>query len=256
MPAAEVVLTVAEGKRLIARAVAQHPLVKQALQSGRVVICRGSTTAYVAEELLGRKIRKDHFILGRTLPASFQKPEGLFDGSITEILLERGQPVQVESLAQALENIQAGDVIIKGANALDWQNRLAAHLIGHPDGGTLGLILGKVHGRGAHLIIPVGLEKQLPMPILDVARQIADTHSDTSLPRFWVTTGIIITEIEAIEILSGARAIPVGSGGICGAEGACRLRILGTTDQVDRALQHVQAIQGEPDYLSSCLTTE
>ena len=49
----EVVLTVAESKRLIAKGVAGHPDVLTALSRGIVVVCKGTTNAYVVEELLG-----------------------------------------------------------------------------------------------------------------------------------------------------------------------------------------------------------
>ena len=63
------VLTVSEGKRLIARAVAQMPIVKQALKEGIVIIASGTTNTYVAEEILGRTIEHGAFVSGRTYPA-------------------------------------------------------------------------------------------------------------------------------------------------------------------------------------------
>ena len=47
------VLTVAESKRLIAKAVAQMPIVKNALANGMVIIIKGTTNRYVAEEITG-----------------------------------------------------------------------------------------------------------------------------------------------------------------------------------------------------------
>ena len=49
------ILTVAESKRLIAKAVAQMPIVKNALANGMVIIIKGTTNAYVAEEITGKK---------------------------------------------------------------------------------------------------------------------------------------------------------------------------------------------------------
>ena len=46
-------LTVSESKRLIAKGIAQHPAVKAALENGIVAVAKGTTNAYVAEELLG-----------------------------------------------------------------------------------------------------------------------------------------------------------------------------------------------------------
>ena len=73
---AQIVLTVSESKRLIAKAVAQTPIVKKALKDGMVIITKGTTTTYVAEELLGRKIEHGAFIYGRVYPARGGKRPG------------------------------------------------------------------------------------------------------------------------------------------------------------------------------------
>ena len=64
----ETVLTVSEGKRLIAKGVAKHPDVLKALSEGTVVICKGTTNAYVVEELLGRPIKRTDYVTGKTVP--------------------------------------------------------------------------------------------------------------------------------------------------------------------------------------------
>ena len=60
-----VVLTSSESKRLVAKGVAALPEVRQALQEGFVIIGRGTTNAFVAEELTGGKIEnKGHYAAG------------------------------------------------------------------------------------------------------------------------------------------------------------------------------------------------
>jgi hypothetical protein len=49
--------------------------------------------------------------------------------------------------------------------------------------------------------------------------------------------GKVITEIEAIDILSGAEAVPVAAGGLGGAEGSTTLVLQGLEEKVNRALQ-------------------
>ena len=49
-------LTPAESKRLIAKGVAVLPEVRQALEQGIVIIGRGTTNAFVVEEMTGNKI--------------------------------------------------------------------------------------------------------------------------------------------------------------------------------------------------------
>ena len=253
MPAAEVILTVSQSKRLIARSIPHLPEVKRALREGMVVVCKGSTTAYIAEELLACPIRKDTYIYGRTLPPGFKKPEGLFSGSMPEVVIRRGIYAEDMAFTDAIDALGPGDVVIKGANLLDYDAGLVGHLIGHPEGGTMGVILGHIHGRGAYLVHPVGLEKLVAGRLLDIARRLDETHADKSMPRLWVTRGIIVTEIEALRLLAGVEAVQTGAGGICGAEGAVRLRLFGTGDQLDRALSVIREVQQEPSYLDACL---
>ena len=49
---AEVVLTSSESKRLIGKAVASMEVVKETLKSGLIIIIKGTTNSYVAEEIL------------------------------------------------------------------------------------------------------------------------------------------------------------------------------------------------------------
>jgi hypothetical protein len=58
-----------------------------------------------------------------------------------------------------------------------------------------------------------------------------------------------VTEIEAIEGLTGARAFPIAAGGIGGAEGSMRLLLRGSREQVSNALKLIDAIQGEPPFV-------
>ena len=66
-------LTPAAGKRLIAKALVAHPMVAEALRSGRLVIVAGTTNGYVAEEILahiGQAVGfvRRHFFRGIILP--------------------------------------------------------------------------------------------------------------------------------------------------------------------------------------------
>ncbi len=51
-----IVLTVSESKRLIAKGVAKLEFVQKARQEGTVAIAKGSTNGYVVEEILGKPI--------------------------------------------------------------------------------------------------------------------------------------------------------------------------------------------------------
>ena len=52
----EIILTVSESKRLIARAVHKHPYVKSALKEGTIALCKGTTCSYIAGEFLGHRV--------------------------------------------------------------------------------------------------------------------------------------------------------------------------------------------------------
>ena len=57
-------LTPAESKRLIGRALCEHPLVKRAMKQGRILISNGTTTGYFVEELLQEKMDIARFACG------------------------------------------------------------------------------------------------------------------------------------------------------------------------------------------------
>lgn len=251
MPAVDVVLTVAQSKRLIARAVPKLDVVSQALEGGLVVVGKGSTTACVAEELLGRVIDKSGFIHGRTLPADFHPPEGMFAHPLPDLVLREGEVVEGMTLADGVKELQAGDVVIKGANAVDHRTGVVGHLIGHPEGGTMGLLLGQVHGKGAHLVVPVGLEKTVAGDLWAAYREVEPSQSNTSLPRLWVTGGQVVTEIEALRLLCGVEALHIASGGICGAEGAVWLRVLGDAGELEDVVALTTELRDEPSYLEA-----
>ena len=64
----QVVLTVSESKRLIAKGVAIMPEVRKATKEGMVVVATGTTNSYVLEELWGKKIDKRRYKIGITAP--------------------------------------------------------------------------------------------------------------------------------------------------------------------------------------------
>ena len=170
---AEIVLTVSEGKRLIAKAVPEVPVVKNALEHGTVIICKGTTNTYVAEEILGERIPHGAYVYGRTYPAEGGKRLERAE-SIGEIVLVKGKRQADLSLAAAVEQLEPGDVVMKGANALDYERQTAGVFTGPPAGGTSGTIMPYVIARKAHLVIPVGLEKQVAGPVFDLANKMRE----------------------------------------------------------------------------------
>jgi len=246
---AQIVLTVSESKRLIARAVAQMPIVKDALKNGIVIIAKGTTNTYVAEEILGKKIPHGAYVLGRTFPEKGAKRLREVE-SIGEIVLVKGKHREDLSLAEAVRMLKPGDVVIKGANALDHENKLAAVIVGSSSAGTTGKILPYVGARKAHLVIPVGLEKQVTGSPIDIVKKMREPiESLNDIPSMFLLTGHIVTELEALNILADVSPFQAAAGGIGGAEGSVRLVCRGPRQKVQNALKLAEQIHGEPPFV-------
>jgi len=246
---AQVILTVSEGKRLIAKAVAQMPIVKKALQQGMVIIARGTTNTYVAEELLGRQVPHGAFVLGRITPQKGGKPVPKMD-LVPEVVFVKGQHRPDLTLDAALEQLAPGDVVIKGGNALDYPNKTAGVWTGSPTGGTAGKILPAIAARKAQLVVPIGLEKQISGRVDDVVARVGQkVESLTNVPRMRMLPGQIVTELEALKILAGVEAFQASAGGVGGAEGAAWIVWRGTREQVEKAQAIVASVQGEEPFV-------
>lgn len=243
-------LTVSEGKRLIARAVAAMPEVLRALQDGTVIICKGSTNGYVLEEILGRHIDKATYLTGNTQPARGAAP--MTEERIPDVVLRHGEPVEGLTAIAAAAELQAGDVLIKGANALSPDRRMAGVLVGDRAGGTVGNTAGHVIGKGALQITPVGLEKTIGGDVWEAAARMNSQEPAVGcLPRLWISQGRIVTEIEALAMLAGVEAITVAAGGINGAEGSTWFLAQGSDEALARCLAIVDGVLGEPPFASA-----
>jgi len=249
------VLTPAMGKRLIAKALAADPSVMEAARTRTLVIIAGTTNGYVAEEVLGALGQTEgfsakQFFRGITLPSS--KPVtgtgrladvSSFPG---DVVIRKGTWEQGKTVLDVVDDMKEGDIILKGANALDLTNRRAGILIGHPRAGTIGAALPAVLGRKVRLILPVGLEKRIPGDLDRIAERM--NRHGTSGSRFWPVPGEVITELEAISMLTGASAELVSAGGVGGAEGCVWLLVDGEKDQLAAASEVIRSVQKEPAF--------
>ena len=244
------VLTVAESKRLIAKGVAALEPVQSALKDGAVVICKGTTNSYIVEEVLGQPIERTHYCTGTTWPATADH-KGKVSGSIPDVVLRQGQQVEGATAIGYAGDLREGDVFIKGANALNYERGQAGILIGHPTGGTIGAAIGAIVARRARLITPVGLEKNIGIDLETAAAFLNEPDERRgSEPTLWPVDGEIVTEIEALHTLTGVEAVPVGAGGIGGAEGSVRLSIIGSPEQLEATAALLDSIYGEPAFVA------
>ena len=249
-----VVLTVAQGKRLIARAVAQMPEIRHALHAGTIAIGRGTTNGYVAEEILGHVIPKGEYVAGRTLPPGVPLAR-LGTGKYADIVLRNGRRLEDCNLTDAVKQMKTGDVFIKGGNALNYASQTVGVLIGHPEGGTLGENYGTLISRKIHLIIPIGLEKLVVDDIAALSRasRRVDMHPHVPVVSLFPITGTIITEIEAFRSLCNVHVTLLAAGGVAGAEGAIWLLLEGSEAHLNEALALWHSLQDEPNL---CLLPE
>jgi hypothetical protein len=248
-------ITPAVGKRLIAKALAKHPAINEALASGTIVIIAGTTNGYVAEEILSstgqeKNFSRKRFFRGIVLPSGGPvtgsgriKDETGFPG---DVVIKDGIWKQGETIFNVVDDLKEGDVILKGVNALNLPKGQAGIYIGDPHGGTIGASIQAIVGRRVRLILPAGLEKRVYDDLNDLARKLNAPGSHG--PRLLPVAGEIVTEIEAISLLTGASAKQVAGGGVSGAEGAIWLAVDGNDEQIESAKKLLNSIIREPNF--------
>jgi hypothetical protein len=246
-------ITPAAGKRLIAKTLANHPTIKKALKTGTLVIVAGTTNGYVAEEIfktnnIPNNFSRARFFRGITLPPTKSvtaegrlADEGKFPG---DVVIAGGVWQKGKTVADVVDMLKEGDVILKGANALDLTRKQAAILIGHPKAGTIGLALPAVLGRRVKLIIPIGIEKRVNGDLTSLAEKL--NAPGVIGYRLLPVVGEVFTELDALTALTGAEVELIAAGGVCGAEGSCWIAVTGTEEQEEFAAEIIASINCEP----------
>lgn len=247
-------ITPAAGKRLIGLALSVHPAVQASLHSGTLVIVAGTTNGYAAEEIL-KSLGQEHgfsrkrFFRGLVLPPGKTTAEGRLpdeSGFPGDVVIIKGIWQKKKSIFDVADGLNEGDVILKGANALDLAQRQAAVLIGHPKGGTSIAAVQALVGRRVRLILPVGLEKRIPGDLMSLASRL--NFPDQKGFRLLPIPGEVFTEIDAIRLLTGAKAQIIAAGGIGGAEGSVWLTVEGSGEEMHRAEELLQMVSGEQKF--------
>lgn len=250
----QLLLTPQAGKRLIAKALAQHPQIQNAAKNGTLVIIAGTTNGYLAEEVfqnLGISgFSRSRFFRGLTMPpnAPVTKEGRLADESMFpgDVVITKGVWQKGKTVGDVVDSLKEGDVVVKGANALDLERRQAAILIGHPKSGTVGLTLPAVFGRRVKLFIAVGLEKRVNCDLFAMASKLNEPGVEGY--RLLPVPGEVFTEIEALKMLSGVECELIAAGGVNGAEGAVWLAVSGIEEQEEKAVAAVADVASEPAF--------
>ena len=246
------VLTPAESKRLIGKAVAALSEVKHARKKDYLLIGHGSTNVYVAEEVLGKEkvaelIDRNAYLSGLLVRGTLCSTLATEKGPI--LLLKQGKlEPPAATMSDMLRDFGRDAVFIKGASAVDTQGH-ASVFMAHPEGGTIGWAIGTILARGIRLIAPVGLEKLVPSvekAVISCGQQTLDYCQGLKVGMMPLTGAKVITEIEALKILAGVESIHVASGGASGTEGAVVLVAEGEKAEVEAAIRIVETVKGEP----------
>jgi len=277
---AQVSLIPAESKKLISKAITKMDFFQQALRKGLIVLHPSSSTYFLFEELTGRKPPTNVWVCGLIAPKGTCVEMGAMLGShassahVEEVaysstkpnpktfphcwVIRKGEVSHQEPLGALLEEMGPDDVFVKGVNALDGDGNVGVLWGNLSEGGTAAFVMAAQRRKGLHLIFPAGMEKLVPFPIKEVAKETKRFEYDYSMGvpcGLLPCEGLVVTELKAIEILSGARAIPIAGGGLGGAEGAVTLVIKGGQEQVTKAIQYVEDSKGArlpPVRLSNC----
>lgn len=237
---AVVVLSPWAARRLIAKGVAAYPPVRRALETGTVVVALGTTNAYVAAELTGEAVEVTRYRAGyidpreglRALPAGERA---------RPVVLHRGERVDWGP-EEVLEHLAAGDVLVKGANAIDPEG-ICGVFVSSPTGGTVGRYVAAAIARGAEIVVPISRAKSIHGSVPGLVRRLGIgrlRHAIGDPIGIYPLVGTPITETEAARFVYGVEATHLGSCGISGGEVVLLLE--GEPGDVERAFRELTEI--------------
>ncbi|MFH2076800.1 MAG: hypothetical protein ABIJ57_15915 [Pseudomonadota bacterium] len=260
---AQVTLTSPESKKLIAKAVVSLDNFKRALHSGLIAIHPSSTTAGIYEELTGEK-PKGVWVCGLILPKgtciSWERQRERLRGAVNpgakehgaehfrySWFFKRGALLEGVPLGDILAEMKPGDIYVKAPNAIDSQGKVGVLYVSKK-AGTLGKAILASKRKKFDILLPTNLEKMVFTPISEAAKATSRTRIDSAMGipagLMPVHHGRVVTEIDAIRILTGAKAFHIASGGLGGAEGSVTLVVQGTTGQVRDVVRFIESVKG------------
>lgn len=255
---AQVVLTPTEAKRLLSAAVLALDEVKRALDKGIVIVHPSSTTIFMLEELGYEMHPQGLWVCGHISPiglciarpmieAVLETPEYGAEKYPFDYVLKNGELLSFEhgTLGPTLEEMGSKDIYVKSVNAIDPENKLGVLLAARSSGGSIGLVLKKQKEKKFKLLLPVGVEKRIQVPLSKATKAALKTTKAMGIPcSLWRLRGKLITEIEAFKVLFDVEAVPISAGGVSGAEGAVLWVISGEEKKVTEAFDWCEAHRG------------
>ena len=253
-----IVLTHSECKRLIAKGIMELPDVKEALEKHKIFISRGSTTAYVLEELLGEKVKKEHYVAGHVTGDKknlFRLGSLKGEKRLKEIIIEKGSKREIDDIGEEIKDFQPGDLIFKGGNALG-NDGVAGVYMAHPEGGTIGRVLPVALARGIPIIVPISLSRTVEDSVWELSQilgnKTVDKEYTMGLPvGLMPIPGEVFTELEAFEELyPDIMVFHIGSSGVGDGEGSLHFLLVGEEKEIKTAYEEIiNLVKNEPVYV-------
>lgn len=258
------VLNPSQSKRLIAKGIIALAEIHDALESGKIFVARGSTNAFILEELyqlagIKESFNKADYTMGQVIPGKKYMNWTANKNRISEIILDHGKKVEVQDRVKEIAKFKEGDIILKGATAIDIKG-IPGVIVGSASGGTIGELAGMIQAKGIELICPVGLEKMIFGDLLELVQLMGMENCEHTSEGFKcgiipMPYGTAFTELEALETLFECEAYHVSSGGVGGAEGS--VAILVDTEEADEEAENemkticefMDKIAAEPIYI-------
>lgn len=239
-------LTPSESKRLIAKGVLEY-LKDRIEEENKILVTRGSTNAYVLEEVLKyigapADFNKADFITGEIIAEDRNNRLWANKRRKAEVVIKGKTATDIKDDVDRLTTVQrmkAGDVVIKGANAIDHNGTVGVLVGDQKTGGTVGSLLGPINAKGVDLVVPIGLEKMVWGDI-NGASQMAGANfarwSQGMGVGLFPLAATVITEIDAIEMLFDydVEAFHIASGGLGAAQGSIVLLVEGDDEKLDK----------------------
>ncbi|MFW9915937.1 MAG: hypothetical protein ACFFGZ_10045 [Candidatus Thorarchaeota archaeon] len=260
MVVAQVVLTTAESRKLIAQAISRMKPVRNALQRFKLII----STSFIAPDILealdyGPITAQERglYICGMV------RAEGLCATdparSKRSAILERGTIIEdPEARMKAILSLGAGDVYIKSPNILDQNGRVGV-LAGAVDCGEVGGIIWGLTKQDFSIIAPTLLLKSAPIDLTALSEVVdANTYRRHASSFIQYSCGMpvnlvslperttVITEIDAIRMAFDLASKPIAMSGVGTGADAIALSVEGADEKVERFWGYICRIKGSP----------
>jgi hypothetical protein len=255
----EITLTPTESKKLIAKSILNLKEFQKAFKKGIIAMHNCSSTIFIYEALVGH-MPKGVWVNGVITPTGLCVSKDALETkapgpgphdprmSRRAWVFKKGLLQEPTPLGEILDQMTENDVYVKGSNAVDPQGNVGV-LYANPAGagGTIGKVIAAQRRSGFHILLPIGLEKLIPVDLKQAIKKAGFKKVDRAMGE---PCGLIhvpgkkIDEVDALAILSGAEATPIAAGGLGGAEGSIVLAIHGTEEQVQKAYDICCSVKG------------